>query len=106
MKSQMLPAMVAALDANLYLMAPAQKKRFLRYRRAYILADQLAVPVFLLSIGSVLLFPYVIVACVALAATAAVTAVHWAWALRVLPVVKPFLLPAKYAKRAQEATSV
>lgn len=100
MNSHKLPAIVATLDANLYLMAPAQKKRFLRYRRAYILADKLATPVFLLSIGCVLLFPCLIVACLSFATNAAVTGVHLAWAFRVLPVVKPFLLPAKYAQRA------
>ena len=95
MKKKRLPTTVAMLDANLYLMAPAQKKRFLRYRRAYILADRLATPILFASIGCILLFPYRIVALVAAFAMASVAALILIWYCWVLPSVEQFLVPCQ-----------
>lgn len=88
-----LPPMVATLDARLNLMAPAQKKCFLRYRRAYILANRLAFPVVLLSIVEGLVFPsWWIVDCALAVAVSALAAIWLIWIVRVGPIFRRLVL--------------
>lgn len=82
------PKIVAYLDARLKLMTPAQKKRFLRYRRPYILADKLALPFCFLSIGLIAAFPYWAVAVLAYALLAPIVAVHVLWHVAVFSIFK------------------